>query len=616
VESSPGAWGSNVGGRKIDTEFRHLEGQPAFQEGNMAAARRLYLYVLAGVGLGLVLVGGITMLRLLLQAAGVPGGTPPAYEIPDPNADKAALSQALAYVAVGLPVWLIHWGFVERLAGRHDAAGSNERGSIPRALFFLIVLSVLLASTALSLVTAMRQWLAGPLGTQDPNDAFGYGSVSVAANLASAVLLGSAWFYHLAVRDRDIRLGPPLREGAARSFRLSLYGAALIAMGVSIQAFLDLETTIGNVVVGHQPAPSFYGYYPTLRPAATSQWWVWPVLSGAVTLAVAIPIWLGHLRYSDALLGPRRMGAEEAASRMRLGYFVAAVGIAVGTIVGAGANGLTALFAIGLRAPDPNGYPAWQPLAIAVLTGAAMLALLVWYRGRAIRERVGGAAGAPVPARVLAYGVALLGLSALAGGSFAAVKNGASALLGPAYILPPGQYTLVEASDPRVWEVAVGLGYATIGLVVWAWSWRTCAQSFGRDRPVEALALSRRLYLLVVAGGALIAVALGAATVIERAARTVVGLRSVMWDDAFSGGVAALAVAIPLLAAHAPLLRRDFVAMRSGVAPEPEAAEPEAATVPAPTLVIAGPAGADMERIQSALSDWLPPGFSVELRDR
>jgi hypothetical protein len=600
----------------------------------MAAARRLYLYVLAGLGLGLILVGGITMLRLVFEAAGLPGGAAPVYEIPDPDADKAAFSQALAYLAVGLPIWLVHWGLIERQARRNDVAGAYERGSFTRALFFLVVLAYLLAPAAVALVAGLREWLAGPLGTQDPNYAYGYGYAGVAANLAPAVMLGLAWLYHMAIRDRDLRLGPPLHEGAARTFRLYVYGAALGALGVAIQAFVSLEATIGDIVAGHRPAMPYYGYDPTFQLRTVGDWWTWPVLSGVVTLAVVIPIWLGHLRYSDALLRPDRMGAEEAASRMRLGYFVAAIGIVVGTLVGIWANALTALFAVGLKAPDPNDYRAWQPLATAVVTGAAMLALLVWHRDRAVREAAGSAPGAPVPARAIAYGVALLGLAALAGGSFAAIKNGASALLGPAFDSNAyGYYDASAVADPRVWEVAVGLGYATVGLVVWAWSWRTCQGTFGRDRLGETGTLSRRLYLLVVSGGALIGLALGSATVIERVARLAVGLSSVMWDDAFSGGIAAVAVAVPVLVYHGLLLRADLATGRTAPAAsiaasiaastpvEPAAAPPQGlgapATVarPGQTLVIVGPAGADMEQLRGALGGWLPPGFTVELRE-
>ena len=588
----------------------------------MATVRRLYLYFVAVIGLGLLLQGGATMLRLILEAAGVPSGAISVYDIPSPTADKEALSLAVAFVVVGLPVWLIHWGFIEHLARRGDDAGAEERGSIIRSIFFLLVLAWLLYLAASGLFTGLREWLSETVGASDPGYGYGYYAiVSVAANLSTAILFGLAWAYHMRVRARDLRLGPPLVNGAARAFRLYLYGAALVGLALAVQSLTGLAGTVVDAVRGYVPAPlPADGYSPFVLPKATAAWWAWPLLSGFLTLLVTVPIWLGHFLYSNRLLRVADFGSGEATSRMRLGYFGAAVLIGVGTLVALCADAAAPLFAQPLNALDPNHTPAWRNLAVAVLVGLVPAALAVTHRRRAVSEAVGGDASGPGPARVIDYGIALIGIAAFSAG----LVNGLAAIF---------QNVNHPGSRPAA-DIAEGFAQATAGFVVWLWAWATISRRYFRNPFVEAGAPSRRFILLLIIGGSLVGGAFGLAACIERLTRIVVGVSGGA-TDSIPTAAATVLVAAPLLIYHLIVLRLDArvvpvageaaAELPTSEAPDlaaavavPVAAEPTvvvAASQPgAPELVIVGPAGADLEGLRSVLGSWLPPGFTAEVR--
>jgi hypothetical protein len=74
------------------------------------AARRLYVYLISGIGLALWVTGLQSLVRIALDAVGL-GST---VVVIGEGSSTEQLSGALALVAVGAPVWLLHWGWLER----------------------------------------------------------------------------------------------------------------------------------------------------------------------------------------------------------------------------------------------------------------------------------------------------------------------------------------------------------------------------------------------------------------------------------------------------------------------------------------------------------------------
>ena len=92
-----------------------------------ANVRRLYYYLVAAIGLILLWIGLVDLLRLLLDWLLV-GGSLDEY-----RAGQAA--NGLSLLAVGAPVWVIHWRTVQRAAEGEAATAQVERRSGPRRAY-------------------------------------------------------------------------------------------------------------------------------------------------------------------------------------------------------------------------------------------------------------------------------------------------------------------------------------------------------------------------------------------------------------------------------------------------------------------------------------------------
>ena len=87
----------------------------------MKTVRRLYFYAVALISLEVVLWGLINLLRSIIDQS-IGGG-----------AD--ALAQALALILVGLPIFLFHWLWAQRIAARDE----EEKTASLRAIFLYAV---------------------------------------------------------------------------------------------------------------------------------------------------------------------------------------------------------------------------------------------------------------------------------------------------------------------------------------------------------------------------------------------------------------------------------------------------------------------------------------------
>ena len=108
----------------------------------MQKARRIYLYLLSAISLGVLLTGLFLLLHVLLDVLGIGRGAP----IGDGGTDRQQLSVALALIGVGFPVWGVHWWLAERGLRPDAPRADEERGSGVRALYLSVVLGAALVS--------------------------------------------------------------------------------------------------------------------------------------------------------------------------------------------------------------------------------------------------------------------------------------------------------------------------------------------------------------------------------------------------------------------------------------------------------------------------------------
>jgi hypothetical protein len=184
-----------------------------------AGVRRLYTYLVALVGLSVLVVGVAGLLWTLADVVVSGGGT---------WREQVALYATLAIV--GLPVWALHW---------HPRVDSSEAHSLARRLYLYVSLSVALLALIGSVVTALYRLIGVALGAS-----FGTSvALDLTHALAIAVVAGTVAGYHWRILRADsaasptsvepkteltVRLEAPDAETLARALD------ALRATGVSV----------------------------------------------------------------------------------------------------------------------------------------------------------------------------------------------------------------------------------------------------------------------------------------------------------------------------------------------------------------------------------------------
>jgi hypothetical protein len=560
----------------------------------MQAARRLYVYLLSGVSLGFVLFGLQSLVRVLLETVGMRG------DVLSGQLDASQqLSGALALVGVGTPVWLLHWWFAERsIRPEHDPSDA-ERQSALRALYFALLLAILIAIFAFAISDLVFGLLADRFPAPDT-----YSGSPAGAALATAVVGGAAWGYHALLRRRDMAAGE-LRRAAVWLPRAYLYGAAFGGAVWSLTSLVPLIDAAVRSAVGD-----------TVEP------YVWIGSVGPTIVGAAI--WAGHASYASRLRAdPGWRGASERAARLRLGYLVALIVVGVtGTIALVSAAlepVLAALLGVG-RPPDQI-VPAMATGAIAALP----FALAWWFHARSL----GGESTVEVDAdrpglawRLEHVAVGLTGLAFAAAGSARLITITLDAALG----------AHPEFSSP-VSELALDLPLAILGGAVWIWAWAPMERRHQAFPQAEAASTVRRAGLLIVLAVAVIAGLSSLALILYRLFGFLLGAG--LSGDAvgeLSTPAGILVVALVAGLYHGLALRGDL-AVALPPQPQPAAAEQEtAAAVPEPIpteeaeweteggpvlppgipLTLRGPDGSDLEAALKAAREALPEGYRLE----
>lgn len=121
-----------------------------------ANVRRLYYYLVAAIGLVLLWIGLVDLLRLLLDWLAVGG---PLDEF---RAGQAA--NGLSLLAVGAPVWVIHWRTVQRAAEGEASPAQAERRSGPRRAYLYGVALVGALLILFDLGSVLYRLILGLLG--------------------------------------------------------------------------------------------------------------------------------------------------------------------------------------------------------------------------------------------------------------------------------------------------------------------------------------------------------------------------------------------------------------------------------------------------------------------
>ena len=253
----------------------------------MAAARRVYLYVMAFAGLMVSLYAVAGMVAVLvaqpvLQSSALLG----ASDL------RSRTSLYLAELVVGLPIWLGHWLVAERFARRSP----EERDAPERRLFLAAVLGV----TAVVALFALRGLLRAVLTLPGATTAQPLVLAAITAG-ARLLVFGAACFGYARLRAATIAPERDRREHDA-AYDLAIYALAgfalaflLIGVGQAVrQLLLDLlQLGRPRVLVGAAGAPwTVWGPIAAWVLAGGAVWapvWQYDLARGGKTVAKPFP---------------------------------------------------------------------------------------------------------------------------------------------------------------------------------------------------------------------------------------------------------------------------------------------------------------------------------------
>lgn len=409
--------------------------------------RRVYIYAAAFLGLQLAAMGALGMIGALLEQAFAPAalsGTQQAGMV-------YQLSLNLALLLVGVPLWLGHWTWAQRLQ-RHP----DEQFSPIRRLYGYTVLLI----AVLQLLFAIQQMLAALFGLQEP-----FSVTSQAAPALGALIVWAAvWRYHWRIFSAD----RPLVE-------------ALGAPATLRRWYLVIVQAVSLAVASYAAVAMLHALFETAAAPTLGRS---GVIAALPALIAGLLVWLPHHLWARMLiLEPTPLRADEASSTLRQVY----VALVITVAAVAGLGGVTVLLAAALLAAF--GGSAWrvvivdhtEALAVIVIAGA-----LWWYHRRQLTDEARlSEVGTRVDTarRVIGYLTAAIGLGAL--------FFGAGGLLSTLLRLAVAADALGTG-----WREAVSmyLALTVVALPVYGLTARAMERLVAGS-PLEERTLARRIYL-------------------------------------------------------------------------------------------------------------------------
>jgi len=426
----------------------------------MRTIRRLYLYSVVFVSLETVLWGLINLLRSALETSRVGGG-----------GDQ--LAQALAFLIVGIPVFLLHWWLVQRNIGQQP----EERSAGLRA-FFLYGLALALFIPVVQNLLAVLDRLLLLAAAAPASSALVGGYQSWIDNLVAILMNGMLGLYFLSVIRKDWLAGESQPEMEMDDLALArrvhryawvVYGLGLI--GIGVQQVLDAAfALLGPTRIGLEAL----------------------VANGLAALLIGGPLWWYAWRNVQASLE----FSKERHSMFRLVFLYLVVFTGVGGVLGLSGNALSE--ALNGLLQSSFGFSEWMGRVSGELAGAIFFASLWYFYARVLRADLGS-----VPSTPRRDGLQRLYRYVLAFAGLVAVFTG---------LMSISNYLIDELSlaTPRTFvygarRLASGLSALLIGLPLWLRSWLTVSAQSARadesgDHARRSVVRRGYLYLAVFIG--------------------------------------------------------------------------------------------------------------------
>lgn len=477
----------------------------------MKTVRRLYFYAVALISLEVVLWGAIGLLRSIVSQSTVGGAT--------------ALAQALALVLVGVPIFLVHWLWVQRASARDD----EERTASLRAIFFYGVLLGTLVPVVQNLLALINRLLLGGARLSVERAIVG-GFQSWPDNLIAMILnmVVVAYFWNtLQVEWKSL----PERENFADVRRLYRYLWMLYGLLMTI--------------FGAQQLLRFIFYIPTSTLGMLGRE---TFVNGLALLLVGTPIWMFTWKICQDALAD----SAERESNLRLGVlYLLALGGVISVLAACG----TLMYLLLSRILGES--MAWSdfiqriggPISIGVPLGIVWAYFGVWLNRHI--ESVSEGPQREALKRPYLYILSLIGL--------VTAFIGVTTLIGVVIDLAVGSVFLGQ--DVIRSRESTAIATLLVGLPLWLLTWRPVDRQASADGDAGEHArrsVVRKGYLYLVLFASVIGGMISAVTLVFRL------LSALLTQDTESGFLSStlnltqlLALFAVVLIYHLQALRRD-----------------------------------------------------------
>ena len=502
--------------------------------------RRFYFYSISFIAL-MLLVSGVTMVVMTLLDE-LFGG-------PVIRGATTRLATGLALTIVGLPLWGIHWRFVQQKVEEQP----SERRSILRRLYLYVSMGVALSFLAYSGFEVI-EWVLQ------------FGDFP-AFSCAAVIVWMPVWAYHWWVASNEGTETTLLTRGIGRLYLYlaSALGMAMLASGVGFLVYFVLnEGYSAAFAVDLTGSERLFG--DTARSA----------LSVALVGGV---IWWAHW------IG---FASKDRSSVLRWVYlFVASIGGGtVPTLVGAGLV-LYALLSWLLGAASDGAASHFEDIPAGIATLAVGIALWVYHRRRMIAEST-DAESFHVD-RSYDLLIAAIGLLTV---SFASV-----AVLDTFFKLISDTSPVIVDS-PVEWRerLAIVVTLLLVGVPVWLAHWRRVQIPALADPEVERVALPRKLYVMGVLCLGLLALVGGASSTLF------IFLRDLLDVELSANTLRDLSTALSVVLTTLLVIPYHWVIYRQDRELEPDVPEPVAVPMSKSVMLLTASGGEDFAgQVEGAL---------------
>jgi hypothetical protein len=471
----------------------------------MSTAKRVYLYIVMVIGLGLMAAGAQLFLALGLDL--FIKGASVITEIGGEDYIRQQLSLSLALIIIGTPLWFFFWRMIQRAVARDPA----EAGTALRKIILTLIL-IGAALTALFSAAGFLDWLMAGV------------TRSAFTGLPALIVAAVVWYGYWFISQRE-GYPTPVARTAQRWYLYVMSGWGLVWLAAGLVQLINTAMTslpfFGSTLIG-------------------GLFWAPPVTGHVAWIILGALYLVFHWRLASR-------DDPEATLRHVYIYLLAIVGGAVAGLVALittiSQSLVWAMGAAGAPAGEHFRFLGWA--VPTILVGAAVWA----YHREIAREEA-----APVPQRRLSaqrihyYIMAFLGLAAMGAG----VAYLIGVLVG---LAAPGD-VLAEAGWWQS-QLSLALGLLIVAAPIWFSYWSRILTRTAAGGIAETKARSRRIYLYAVSGVSMVALAAALVNLIYQALASLMGTGAVNMLDNSRWSLQCLVVAAPILWYHWQSIRRD-----------------------------------------------------------